>query len=192
MWTVSHILPAHCLTIPPLLSQCVDRESHSTSLLFNNTTSSLTVCADCMTNNVTNQLEAKMKRFPSYKVFFQFINLNQNCPWIRGSMFCINHDFFLLHLSTCNSQAHWQIQPTWAPDKQAKMVLLKNSFLRRYSNFKVAVSRDFLAFFYFINRIHLGPWEARRGLQRKNWWRQNSAHAGLDFRKMSFADYAQY
>ena len=28
------------------------------------------------------------------------------------------------------------IQPIWAPDKQANMVFLKHSFLRRYSNFK--------------------------------------------------------
>ena len=28
------------------------------------------------------------------------------------------------------------IKPIWAPDKQAKMVFLKNSFSRRYSNLK--------------------------------------------------------
>ena len=30
-----------------------------------------------------------------------------------------------------------QIEPSWAPDKQAQMGLLENSFSRRYSNLKL-------------------------------------------------------
>ena len=39
------------------------------------------------------------------------------------------HEVFLNFFISLN-------QPIWAPNKQAKMVFLKNSFLRRYSNFK--------------------------------------------------------
>ena len=92
------------------------------------------------------------------------------------------------------------IQSIWASDKQLEMVSLKNSFSQRYSNFqfenfdsaqcKPARSRNIftslpikkltimlgyvqinnLDFFYLIFSI-----KARRGLQRKNWCRQNSA-----------------
>ena len=43
--------------------------------------------------------------------------------WFKGA---VSQDFlpFLL------------IEPIWAPDEQAKIVFLKNSFLRRYSNLK--------------------------------------------------------
>ena len=38
------------------------------------------------------------------------------------------HEIFELYFFPLN-------EPIWAPDKQAKMVFLKNSCLRRYSNF---------------------------------------------------------
>ena len=40
------------------------------------------------------------------------------------------------HENFCHFFILW-IEPNWAPDKQAKMVLLKNLFSRRYSNVKV-------------------------------------------------------
>ena len=46
------------------------------------------------------------------------------CPALKGQC----HEIFDLYIFSL-------IEPIWAPDKQAKMVFLKDSFLRRYSNF---------------------------------------------------------
>ena len=65
---------------------------------------------------------------------------------------------------------------TWALDKQAKIVLLKDSFSRRYSNFLTSWQK-ILDYVEIVN-IHLKnifTIKARRGLQRQNWSRQNSA-----------------
>ena len=46
--------------------------------------------------------------------------------WLKGQCHEIfDFNFFAL------------IEPIWAPDKQAKMLFLKNSFSRRYSNLKL-------------------------------------------------------
>ena len=77
------------------------------------------------------------------------------------------------------------IKPIWAPEKQAKMILLKDLFLRRYSHFfwqasplkskqmlgYVAIVHIYFSFYLVFS------FKARRGLQRQNFCRPNSAES---------------
>ena len=71
-------------------------------------------------------------RWYSYKISYYQLSYSHTHSWAQRK------------LSPLKGQCHeifWHffiswIEAIWAPDKQAKMVLLKNSFSRRYSNLK--------------------------------------------------------
>ena len=56
-------------------------------------------------------------------------NKNSFASFIAGPLKGQCHEIFDLYFFSL-------IEPIWSPDKQAKMVFLKNSFSRRYSNLK--------------------------------------------------------
>ena len=90
------------------------------------------------------------------------------------------------------------IQPIWAPDKQLKIISLKNSFSQRYANFQFKQFESFfltnqpfktltkmlgyieLVFMYLKINLIVSI-KARRGLQRKNWSWQNCTYLILIF-----------
>ena len=71
--------------------------------------------------------------FFSFKIFFVWLKVSkkfQDSQFPEDEPFkeAVSRDFRTLFFS-------W-IEPIWVPDKQSKIVLLKNSFSRRYSNLK--------------------------------------------------------
>ena len=71
------------------------------------------------------ELSINFPNFQGWSGKYLLENRFQPPGWLKGA---VSRDFRTLFFSL--------IKPIWAPDEHAKMVFLKNSFSRRYSNLK--------------------------------------------------------